>query len=142
MQVIEQRAHILGHDRAVIGGGIVQLAGLSVPAIIKRDHAATSACQRRHPAWAYPVDLLGRGKAVHQHYRLTLAFIEKSDLYFAVLKKLHGVIFSHASSTPRNAADGAVDSTVESTKWCAQLRSRRGGQRRARHGARILAGLA
>ena len=42
-QMIEERAHVLRHDRAVIGGRLIELGRLAVPAIVERDDAASTA---------------------------------------------------------------------------------------------------
>ncbi len=54
-------------------------------AIVERDGAPAGAGQRRDPAGMQPVHLLGRGKAVHQHDRLALPFVEIGDLDAVVL---------------------------------------------------------
>ena len=85
-QIIEQRAHITGHARAVIGGRIIELAGLTVAAIIKRNDATVRLLERPDPAGAYPVDLRGGSKPVHENDGFALAFIEERDLDAVVLK--------------------------------------------------------
>src|SRR5262249_60298309 len=81
-------AHVRGHERAVVGGGIVELARGAMAAIVERDHAPAGLGQRRDPAGMHPVDRGGRGEAVHQDDRLALPLVEKGDLDAAVLEAL------------------------------------------------------
>ena len=62
-----------------------------MPAIVERDDAPAGSGKRRHPAGIDPVHLRGRGKAVHQHDRRALPFIEKRDVDAVVGKALHVV---------------------------------------------------
>src|SRR5690349_17006466 len=87
--MVEQRAHILGHDRAVIGGRVVQLAGRAVTAIIERDRATPGASECRYPAGHHPIDLLIGGEAMHEHNRLALPFIQEGDVDPLMLKSWH-----------------------------------------------------
>ena len=88
-EMIEQRAHIVRHQRHRIVGGIVQLAGGAVAAVVERDGAAAGAGERTHPAGIDPVHLLGRGKAVDENDGFTLALVEISDLDFAMSETWH-----------------------------------------------------
>ncbi len=92
-EMIDQRHDIFGHFRRVIGGGLVELAGLAVAAIIERDHAAAGARQLGDPARIDPVHLRVRAEAVNQDDRrgmaLILALIEIGDLDLAVTEAWH-----------------------------------------------------
>src|SRR5262249_44666510 len=91
-------SHILGHDRAVIGGGVIELARRAMAAIVECDSAAPGLAQRRHPARRDPIDLFVRRKAVHEHDWLALPFVKESDLH-AVMRELRhaGTIRSRGS---------------------------------------------
>ena len=99
-EVIEQRAHILGHDGAVIGGRIIELGGFAVAAIIEGDDATPGASEGRHPARIDPVDLFVGGKAVDEHDRLALAFVEESNLHIVMHKTRHAatIVDPHADA--------------------------------------------
>src|SRR5215468_2329154 len=87
--MIEQRSHIIGHDRAVIGGGVVELGGPAMAAIVERDRAPSSAGQCRHPARCDPVDLFVRCKAVDEHNWLALPFVKESNLHTIMRELRH-----------------------------------------------------
>src|SRR5262249_12325782 len=78
-KVIDERAHVGSHG----GDGVVlrpvELARLAVTAVIERDCTVAGAPQCRDPAGKDPVDYLSRAKAVHEHYRIALAFVEIID---------------------------------------------------------------
>jgi len=82
--MIEQRVHVLRQDRAVVSRRFIELRRLAMPAIVERDDAAARPRERRHPAGRDPVHLLVGGKAVDEHDRLALAFIEKCDVHVVV----------------------------------------------------------
>ena len=88
-EMIEQRADVIGHRRAVIGGGIVELARDAVSAIVERDHPPAGARQSHHPSRMQPVHLFRGGKAVHEDDCFAHAFIEISDLDRAMLEARH-----------------------------------------------------
>src|SRR5688572_8499072 len=57
--------------------------------VVKRDHAAPRARQRRGPARAHPIHFFVGSKSMHKRNRVALAFIEKGDLDRAMLKSWH-----------------------------------------------------
>ena len=89
LEMIDERAHVIGHACAVIGGGIVELGRGAVAAIVERDDAPAGLGQRRDPAGMNPVHLRGRGEAVHEHDRLALPFVEECDVDAVVPEALH-----------------------------------------------------
>ena len=132
-EMIEQRAHIVRHQRHRIVGGIVQLAGGAVAAVVERDGAAAGAGERTHPSGIDPVHLLGRGKAVHQDDGLALAFVEISDLDFAMSEIWHrfdplsegagrGRLRATGDSRVRCDAEGRTN-----RRYCLRWPRRRGG---------------
>jgi hypothetical protein len=70
----------------VIGGRIIELAGLTVAAIIKRNDAPVRPLERRDPPGTYPVDLCCGSKPVHENDGFARAFIEERDLDAVVLE--------------------------------------------------------
>ena len=88
-EMVHQRGHVAGHGRDVIGLRVVELAGIAVAAIVERDDAAAAFLQFGNPGRIDPVDVLGRGEAVHQHDRLALAFVEIGNFNGAVMKTRH-----------------------------------------------------
>ena len=90
-EMLDQAADVLGHDRGVIGGGIVELARLAVAAIVERDDAPAGARERRHPAGRDPVHFLVRREAVDEHDRLALPFVEKRNFHAVTNKARHTV---------------------------------------------------
>jgi hypothetical protein len=103
-KVIEQRAHILRHQLAVIGSRIVKLGRLAVAAIVERDDTAAGADERRDPAGIDPVHLFVGGKAVDEHDRLALPFVEIGDLHFAVHEIRHQATLSIRSTSHKDLA--------------------------------------
>ena len=87
-KMIEQSSHILRHDGAVIGGGLVNLAGCAVAAVVERDRATPGACQCRHPAGHDPIDLFVGRKTVNEDDRVARAFVNKGDFHPVVRRKL------------------------------------------------------
>ena len=87
--MIHQRDDVAGHDGDLVLRGIVELCGFAVAAIIQRDDAAAIFPQFGNPAGIDPVDILGRGKAVHQQDRIALAFVEIGNFNGAVMKARH-----------------------------------------------------
>ena len=53
-EMIEQRAHILSHDRGVVGGGVIEFGRSAVAAHVGRNHPPADARERRHPARRHP----------------------------------------------------------------------------------------
>src|ERR1700757_2990879 len=58
-------------------------------AIVERDDPAAVFLQLRDPGRIDPVDVFGRGKAVHQHDRIALAFVEIGNFDIAVMEVRH-----------------------------------------------------
>ena len=89
VQMIHQRDDVAGHDGDLIVRGIVELAGIAMAAIVERDDAAAVFLQLRNPGRIDPVDVLARGKAVHEQDRIALAFVEIGNFDSAVVKTRH-----------------------------------------------------
>ncbi len=87
--MIHQRDDIAGHDRDLIGRGVIELAEIAMAAIVERDDAAAVFSQFGDPGRINPVHILARGKAVHQQDRIALAFVEIGNFNFAVVKTRH-----------------------------------------------------
>ena len=66
-QVVEQACHVGGHQRAVIGLGVVRLVAVSVPAAVESDHAPPGGGQRLLPARAHPIESVVTAVAVHEY---------------------------------------------------------------------------
>src|ERR1700743_2744560 len=58
-------------------------------AIVERDDAASVFLQLGNPGRIHPIDVLARGKAVHQQDRFALAFVEIGNFNSAVVKARH-----------------------------------------------------
>ena len=89
VEMVHQRRDVAGHGADMIVLGIIELAGIAMAAIVERDDAAAAPLQLRDPGGIDPVDVLGRGKAVHQHDRIALALIEVGNFDGAVVKTRH-----------------------------------------------------
>src|SRR5262249_19020661 len=90
-KMVNERARVLGHDGAVVGGRIVALGGGAVAAVIESDRAPAGPPPGRPPAGIDPIDGGARGKAVNEHHRLALALVEKGDVDTVVAEALHRV---------------------------------------------------
>ena len=92
-KMVEQRAHVVSHQRHLVVGRIVKLAGGAVAAIVERYGAAAGAGECSHPARIDPVHFFGGGKAMDQDDGLGIgifwAFVEISDLDRVMLKIWH-----------------------------------------------------
>src|SRR5690242_3018777 len=88
-KMVQQRTNVIGHCGAMICGRIVQFTGLTMSAIVERDHASIGSCQRRDPARLDPVHFFGGRKSVHEHNRVALTLIEIGDFDLAVLEPGH-----------------------------------------------------
>ena len=104
LQMIEQRANIFGHDRAMIVGGIVEFGRCTVATIIECDRTSASFGERRKPAGEQPIHLLGRGEAMDEHDRLALPLVEIGDLDFSISETGHAWMFSRARARQQSAA--------------------------------------
>src|SRR4051812_1878491 len=58
-------------------------------AIVERDDAAAVLPQLGNPGRIHPVDVLGRGEAVHEQNRIALALVEIGDFNIAIVKTRH-----------------------------------------------------
>src|SRR5215469_6333629 len=88
-EMLDQAANVLGHDRGMISGGVVELARLTVAAIVERDDTPPGARQRRHPAGRDPVHFLVRREAVDEYDRLALPLVKKRNLHTVTDKARH-----------------------------------------------------
>src|SRR6516225_4889436 len=102
--MIEQRADILCHETAVISGGIVELGRCAVAPIIDRDGAAAGAGQRRYPARIEPIHFFVRRKAMDEHDRLALPFVEIGDLDITMSEMRHAPAYSRSAGLCTKAA--------------------------------------
>ena len=102
LQMVEQGAHVVGHERTVIESRLVDLARGAVSPIIERDHASAGPGQGRDPSGMNPIHFGIRAETVDEDDRLALAFVEKGDLDAVVRKALH------ADHCVRNGADHAA----------------------------------
>src|SRR5208282_5060100 len=90
-EMVEERTYIVSHDGAVIGSGVIELCRLAMTAIVERDDAAPGARERGHPAGKDPIHLLVGRKAMHEHNRLALAFVEKGNFHVVMREARHAV---------------------------------------------------
>ncbi len=103
IEMIDERAHVIGHASAVIGGRIVELARGAVSAVVERDDATAGLGQRRDPAGMDPVHLRRRREAVHEHDRLALPFVEERDVDAVMPEALHAVVARHGRACHRKS---------------------------------------
>src|SRR5262249_52044535 len=89
LEMIEQCPHVLRHEAAVIGGRIVELGRRAMAAIVERDDAAARTRKRRYPAGIDPVHFLVGSKAMDEHDRLALPFVEIADLDLTMREMRH-----------------------------------------------------
>ena len=94
-EMVEQRPHVVGHQVGCVERRIVELGRRAMAAAIKREHPPAGTHQGRHPARIDPVDLLGGGKAMHQHDRLAFALVEERDLHGPVPETARGIGLVH-----------------------------------------------
>src|SRR6478736_3788026 len=94
LQVVEQIARIIGHDRRVVILGVVQLFAASMAAIVERDDTAAVACKRAHPEGKQPVHRMRRSKPVNQQNGFTAvvlrSLVNVSNAYAVRGKLFHG----------------------------------------------------
>ena len=91
-EMVHQRDDVAGHDRNGVVGGVVELCGFAMAAIVERDDAVAVLLQFRDPGRIDPVHVLGRGKAVHENDRRALAFVEIGDFDCAVVEARHRAV--------------------------------------------------
>jgi len=87
--MVQQRDDVIGHDRDFVIGGIVELCGIAVAAIVQRDDAAAVFLQIGNPGRIDPVDVLAGGEAVHENDRIALTLVEIGNFDVAVVKARH-----------------------------------------------------
>ncbi len=110
VQVIEQPARVLGHDRGAIGGRIVELLAGAVTAVVERDHPVAVADEVADPAGIDPVGRGVRGEAMDEQDRRAGAFVEKRDLDSVGAESMHGSLVPLSREpdvAPARSAEGA-----------------------------------
>src|SRR5258707_12811953 len=87
--MIHQREDVVGHNSELVLRGVIQFCGIAMAAIVERDDAAAVLLQVGDPGRIDPVDVLARGKAMHEQNRIALAFVEIGNFNSAVVETRH-----------------------------------------------------
>ena len=87
--MIEQAAGVLRHQRRAIGGLIVQLLALAVPAIVDGNDAEAVADEQADPTGLDPVEARAGGKAVDEQDRCSSSLVKKGDAHAVGSEGLH-----------------------------------------------------